>query len=366
MKQENIIERDAQMASIDEESRPFFNLEAIFKTVIFNWPWFVISVLIALACGYVYNRYLTPTYQAGSKMLVKVQDPLGLNRGRFSGLTGTMNTISEMGNEMEIIKSKGLAQDIITDLKLYVEYESEGFFQNSLLYKKNPITVDIDAYHLSVLPAPIKMQITRENNVYEVTGTYYVATQSGQSGPYAMRASFATLPNRIVTRAGYITFNSSLFGTLRNGNVLNVTIYPPRMLAGSYASSLTISGKDNTSMLYLIKKDKSAQRAIDYLKPLLQKRLNADAFTTASDLMADMTQEELTQEILDERARELAFEGHRWYDLRRTTQPALTRTYDDETFTLTPEKYTMRFPTEAVESNPEIERWEEGASLNDK
>lgn len=107
--------------------------------------------------------------------------------------------------------------------------------------------------------------------------------------------------------------------------------------------------------------------AIDYLKPLLQKRLNADAFTTASDLMADMTQEELTQEILDERARELAFEGHRWYDLRRTTQPALTRTYDDETFTLTPEKYTMRFPTEAVESNPEIERWEGGsASLNDK
>ena len=96
MKQENIIERDAQMASIDEESRPFFNLEAIFKTVIFNWPWFVISVLIALACGYVYNRYLTPTYQAGSKMLVKVQDPLGLNRGRFSGLTGTMNTISEI------------------------------------------------------------------------------------------------------------------------------------------------------------------------------------------------------------------------------------------------------------------------------
>ena len=91
------------------------------------------------------------------------------------------------------------------------------------------------------------------------------------------------------------------------------------------------------------------------------------AFTTASDLMADMTQEELTQEILDERARELAFEGHRWYDLRRTTQPALNRTYDDETFTLTPEKYTMRFPTEAVESNPEIERWEGGsASLNDK
>jgi tetratricopeptide (TPR) repeat protein len=98
--------------------------------------------------------------------------------------------------------------------------------------------------------------------------------------------------------------------------------------------------------------------AIDLLKPLLQKRLNATAYQEALDLMAPMNQSQLLQEIYDERARELAFEGHRWYDLRRTTQPALTRTYGGQTYTLTPEKYTMRFPTEAVESNPEIERWE--------
>lgn len=97
--------------------------------------------------------------------------------------------------------------------------------------------------------------------------------------------------------------------------------------------------------------------AIDLLKPLLQKRLNATAYQDALDLMAPMDKSQLLQEIYDERARELAFEGHRWYDLRRTTQPALTRTYGGQTYTLTPEKYTMRFPTEAVESNPEIERW---------
>lgn len=103
--------------------------------------------------------------------------------------------------------------------------------------------------------------------------------------------------------------------------------------------------------------DECAEAVETYLMPLLQKRLNQSALTTTQNLMADMSQEELIAEVLDERARELAFEGHRWYDLRRTTQPELTHTYSNETFTLTPEKYTMRFPTEAVEANPEIERW---------
>ena len=98
--------------------------------------------------------------------------------------------------------------------------------------------------------------------------------------------------------------------------------------------------------------------AINYLTPLMTKRLNTSAYQTTTALIGTMTEEELIQEILDERARELAFEGHRWYDLRRTSQPALTRVYDGTTYTLLPEQYTMRFPSEAVEANPEIERWQ--------
>lgn len=98
--------------------------------------------------------------------------------------------------------------------------------------------------------------------------------------------------------------------------------------------------------------------AIAQLMPLLTKRLNSTALQNAQNLMVGMSQEELLQEIYDERARELSFEGHRWYDLRRTTQPQLSRMYRSTSYTLTPEKYTMKFPSEAVESNPEIEIWE--------
>ncbi len=103
------------------------------------------------------------------------------------------------------------------------------------------------------------------------------------------------------------------------------------------------------------------QRSVaeDYLKQLAIKRYNATAYATFVANMATLTDNQLTDEIVNERTRELAFEGHRWYDLRRTTMPALTKSYQSNTFQLNTadRRYTMRFPTEAVEANPAIEQW---------
>ncbi len=99
--------------------------------------------------------------------------------------------------------------------------------------------------------------------------------------------------------------------------------------------------------------------AMEYMKQLMQKRYNATAYAAYLAELEAMDDAALKAEILNERHRELAFEGHRWYDLRRTTMPALSKTYEGETFTLSEgdRRYTMRFPSEAVEANPEIEIW---------
>ena len=192
--------------------------------------------------------------------------------------------------------------------------------------------------------------------------------------------SSTTLPNSYKSVESIVAlekFSSNLFTAIDmpDPNFLNLyrtgdqrrTKFYKRVTSSTY--SLQKGGDDEFSCsfrsaeAYLTAAECAARlgnttEAIDFMKPLLQKRLNATALQEELDLITPMTADLLIQEILDERARELAFEGHRWYDLRRTTRPALIRTYDDETFTLTPEKYTMRFPTEAVEANPEIERWE--------
>lgn len=192
--------------------------------------------------------------------------------------------------------------------------------------------------------------------------------------------SGTTLPNSFKSAENIVAlerYSSNLYTVINmpSGSFIRLyrsgdqrrTKYFKRVTSSTY--SLLKGGSDDlvcsfrTAEMYLTAAEASArlnetETAISYLTPLLENRLNASALQNTAELMDNMSQEELIQEIMDERARELAFEGHRWFDLRRTTRPALTRKYDGITYTIQPEQYTMRFPSEAVEANPEIERWD--------
>ena len=102
-------------------------------------------------------------------------------------------------------------------------------------------------------------------------------------------------------------------------------------------------------------------QARTYLKQLMEKRYAPSMYTKYADELDSMDKSALLDEILAERTRELAFEGHRWFDLRRTTRPAMSKTddRDGKVYILSAgdSRYTLRFPTEAVEANPGIELW---------
>ena len=57
------------------------------------------------------------------------------------------------------------------------------------------------------------------------------------------------------------------------------------------------------------------------LLKLIENRYTSEGYEQKKNEINAMSQEKLVTEILKERARELAFEGHRWFDLRRTTRP---------------------------------------------
>lgn len=192
----------------------------------------------------------------------------------------------------------------------------------------------------------------------------------------------ATLPNRYDSKESIVALETmmdgkyiligrpaeTLISLYRSGDQRRTAFY--RRVTTS-TSTLLKGGSEQfnctfrSSEFYLTAAEAAARMgqrelAIGYLSQLMQKRYNTRTYATYLANAEAMDNETLVKEIVDERTRELAFEGHRWFDLRRTTMPGLSKTYQNDTYKLDSldARYTLRFPTEAVEANPGIELWQ--------
>ncbi|MEH0007525.1 MAG: RagB/SusD family nutrient uptake outer membrane protein, partial [Flavobacteriales bacterium] len=99
------------------------------------------------------------------------------------------------------------------------------------------------------------------------------------------------------------------------------------------------------------------------LLTLIRNRYQTEGLPEREKRIESMDKAAFTAELSDERQRELALEGHRWFDLRRTTQPQITHVYKGKTYTLQQNdpRYTLPFPKEARLRNPFLTHPEPGS-----
>ncbi|RAJ81839.1 SusD-like starch-binding protein associating with outer membrane [Chitinophaga dinghuensis] len=119
-------------------------------------------------------------------------------------------------------------------------------------------------------------------------------------------------------------------------------------------------GADMTGLFLMLAECKARtgdlSGAINDIQTFRQSRMPATiAAVNISD--ADM----LIKFIIDERKREYAGTGLRWFDMRRLSNDPLfknvtyTHTYGTETFTLTPERMVLRIPAKILNQNPNMQ-----------
>lgn len=259
----------------ENEESSSLSFGMIYKMVVLNWKWFVLSLALCLGVAYAYLRYKTPVYQSAAKLLIKDDDNTnksnGVNALLNSQTLGLVSNSTGIDNEMVLLKSSRLAGQTIYDLKLYVSYKMKGRVADHLLYKNQPITVDIDSSSLSNLKAPIKLEITREEGSFHITGEYTYVPYDPDKLPseYTIDRTVKDLPFTLNTSVGRLTFSHNGVSMLPEEKKLKVTILPVQMAAAKYVAALDVAEENKKATIVdMTLADEVPERSCDYLKQL--------------------------------------------------------------------------------------------------
>ncbi len=295
----------------EQEEKSVIDLQLIYSTLILNWKWFLLSVVICLGLGFAYVKFSTKIFQSSTKVLVR--DDSSKSGGSRSGAAaalssmnlGFMSSSNGIDNEIEIINSRYMVQQTIFNLKAYTEYKHEGLLKDTLVYRKQEINVEMDSTHLKALNAPLNLSISRNGKGYHVKGKYFkpINAVEFENEPYEIDTDIAKLPANIQTKAGMLTLSQNGSAQLKEGTVLKVMMLSPELAAKEYFKRLTIDlSSKNTTILKIDFNDADKERGVDFLNALIstynmQANIDKNEITKRTEQFINTRLEKINKEL---------------------------------------------------------------------
>lgn len=131
----------------NKSTEEMFSLRDILDTVLDNWKWFLLSVIVCVGLARLYLASRSYVYQRQAVMLVK--DDSGSPGGRRSNISTDalmqLNGVlagTSVKNEVYILHSFQLSKEVAKNLHLDVMYNFKKSLKNISLYNNRPVTVD--------------------------------------------------------------------------------------------------------------------------------------------------------------------------------------------------------------------------------
>lgn len=287
-------DNETVVAVNEERDDSLLNFQFLIKTFILNWQWFLLSLIITMSAAMIYVRYSLPVYQVSAKVLIKDEDNTS-SRGRSNQIMNTntlgiLTSTDGFDNELEILKSKSLAAETVLDLKLYVNYYSVGKIIDVPVYDETPVLVDLNKEKLEVLEGPVKLQISKDNNIYNVQG---VCVKNGAKQVFKGQGK---LPYIIKSPVGTISLVQNprfVESDVKKKYIAN--IYNPKDVINSYVNIGVEPLSKTTSIAVLTRNDLLPERAKEYLKHLVtvyNRQANED-----KNIIAVRTEEFINQRL---------------------------------------------------------------------
>ena len=257
-----------------EQSEEQFNIQEILFRCLVHWPWFVFSVIVCIACAWGYLRLTTPVYNISATVLIK-DDKKGGGTSVSSelermGLDGFVSSSGNVDNEIEVLRSKSLSEEVVNNLGLFVTYMDEDEFPKKELYQTSPVLVSLTPQEADKLPGRMEVAMT-----LQPTGVMDVQMKVGDK---EYRKEFEKLPAVFPTDEGTVAFfvNNDTLSAVRPESVtkerhITAFINRPFSVAKGYASSLSIAPTSKTTSVVVISlKNTNPRRGRDFINKLLE------------------------------------------------------------------------------------------------
>ena len=289
---------DERKDKLGEQSEEQVNIQELLFRYLIHWPWFVVSIIICIACAWGYLRLTTPIYNISATVLIK-DEKKGGGASMSSdlekmGLEGFVSSSSNVDNEIEVLRSKSLAREVVNNLGLFVTYMDEDEFPSKELYHTSPVLVSLTHQEADKLPG--RMEI---NMILQPTGALGVQITVGEK---EYRKQFDKLPAVFPTDEGTVAFfaNNDTLSAVCPENItkerhITAFINRPFSVLKEYVSSLSIAPTSKTTSVVVISlENTNTRRGRDYINKLLE-MYNINANNDKNEVA------QKTAEFIDER-----------------------------------------------------------------
>ena len=210
------------------------------------------------------------------------------------GLEGFVSSSSNVDNEIEVLRSKSLAREVVNNLGLFVTYMDEDEFPSKELYHTSPVLVSLTHQEADKLPG--RMEI---NMILQPTGALGVQITVGEK---EYRKQFDKLPAVFPTDEGTVAFfaNNDTLSAVCPENItkerhITAFINRPFSVLKEYVNSLSIAPTSKTTSVVVISlENTNTRRGRDYINKLLE-MYNINANNDKNEVA------QKTAEFIDER-----------------------------------------------------------------
>lgn len=160
--------------SIMDSNRP--NVRAILFRYLRHWPWFVLSLGLALGAAYLYLLYKQPIYRVQASLLLldgnKSDDRGGALR-EFQAATPKKS----VENEIEMLRSATLMGQVVEKLHLEHRYFHQTKFGKREIYLESPVELIVETGRPSLYEEPLTLTFS-SNAIVQLNGNPVPLNQS--------------------------------------------------------------------------------------------------------------------------------------------------------------------------------------------